>query len=245
MSFPCQPLASREQSRELDSRAAARGLSGESLMEEAGSKAAQRILERYPKARSFAVFCGPGHNGGDGWAAARCLNGSGRRAAVYAFKSSRRLVQIQRRKALASGVPAKKWNQWEPAEGEVLIDAVFGSGLSRSVKGDFFALISRIRDSRLPVASLDMPSGLCASTGRVLGLAVKASLSLTFALGKLGLYIGEGPAHAGKLEIIPLSFPRRLLDQVCSSFFWFPKRARRGFCHRFRPKPINPTEGGH
>ena len=239
----CPVLASRAQSRALDERAASFGLSAEKLMERAGARAAQWIFKKYPKARFFSVFCGPGHNGGDGWAAARHLKQSGREAAVYASNSSNPLFQIQRQRAAASGVLSKKWSQWKPAKGEILIDALFGSGLSREVKGEYFGLISRIRESGLPAVSLDLPSGLCADTGQVLGIAIKARHTLAFALGKPGLYLSQGPALAGEIDIIPLDIPKDLINQACNKYFLVSKGDAAPFLPSF-PATANKSHRG-
>ena len=230
-----QALMSRAQSRQLDRQAACQGLTGGALMERAGARAARWISDKYPKARLFSALCGPGNNGGDGWAAARHLKSLGRRAAVYAPDSGSPLFQLQKQKAAEAKVPQKKWDEWQPSQGEVLIDAVFGAGLNRNIEGEALSLISRIRESRRPVASLDLPSGICADTGQVFGAAVRARHTLAFALEKPGLRLRLGPAHAGGIVRIPLGFPKKLLDQVCGRFFLVSKKDAAAFLPSFPP----------
>ena len=210
---------SKSQSSQLDEQAPHYGLSAETLMENAGSQAAQWILSKYSEDFSFVVLCGPGHNGGDGWVLASSLKKAGRNVQVFSCKSSNELWNIQRKKCLSLGLFPKNFSDFDVKEKEVIIDALFGVGLDRKIEGEFFDLIFKINKSSSSVVALDLPSGLCADTGSVLGIGVKASQTLSFALPKPGFYLNQGPAHCGEIQIFSIGFPKELLSKVCGKFF--------------------------
>ena len=122
------------------------------------------------------------------------------------------------------GSSKKKLNLKNPKFKPVLIDGLFGVGLCRSLKGQFKELVQEINQTKLPRVSLDLPSGLCADTGQILGSAVKADYTLSFALGKPGFYLNEGPQHTGKLVVLPLEYPKELLNKVCNTVYKIEKK---------------------
>ena len=219
-----ESLTTKAQSHELDRRAEAYGLSSEALMDTAGFKASEWILKQFPSS-SFSVFCGPGHNGGDGWVTAFYLKKAGKQVEVFACESSNELFNKKRKKARCSlNIKEKNFNEWKNQAGQVLIDALFGVGLIRPLEGKFRELILRINKSDNPVVALDVPSGLSADKGLVLNSAVKADYTLSFALAKPGFYLNEGPGHSGKVAVFPIGFPKKLLDEVCDSVYLVQKK---------------------
>ena len=143
------------------------------LMERAGSAVAYEAMRVYPYARRFAVVCGEGSNGGDGRIAARVLRDAGREAV-----------------------------ETDAVEGcDVVIDALFGTGFHGSPRTDAAAMIDRINGCGLPVVSVDLPSGVDASTGEVSGVAVNAALTVTFHASKVGLHVAPGRFHAGEIVV--------------------------------------------
>jgi NAD(P)H-hydrate epimerase len=94
------------------------------------------------------------------------------------------------------------------------VDAIFGTGLARPVEGLYRQAIQAIESTGRPVFSVDLPSGICADTGRVLGTAVQAECTATFGLPKRGLYLYPGAAHAGRIECVDIGIPDRLLDEI-------------------------------
>ncbi|MBM4123783.1 MAG: NAD(P)H-hydrate dehydratase, partial [Nitrospira sp.] len=98
----------------------------------------------------------------------------------------------------------------------LIVDALLGTGLSAPVAGPYRAAIEAITASALPVVAVDLPSGVHADTGAVMGAAVRASLTVTFALPKLGLYIGPGIDHAGTVRIVDIGIPPSFADEVPS-----------------------------
>ena len=153
-------------------RAAEQGHDVEALMERAGRSVADAVLRRYPDVRRVAAVCGKGANGGDGRIALRVLEESGRETS-------------------------------EQLEGDpdVVIDALFGTGFRGQPRPDAAALIERINAAGVPVVSVDIPSGVDASTGEVPGAAVRAEVTVTMHGRKVGLVVAPGRFNAGEIEV--------------------------------------------
>ncbi len=178
------------------------GLSEDALMLRAGTAALASLKNLYPDVRSIAVFCGGGNNAGDGYVLARLALEQGFQVVVYPYRPLDDLSGAAKQAALAalrSGVYLHALDDSIDSEVELLVDALLGIGLQHMVRGSMIQAIHLINDSHLPVLALDVPSGLDANTGRVLGLAVQADITLTFIADKLGLYMLDGPDHAGKV----------------------------------------------
>jgi ADP-dependent NAD(P)H-hydrate dehydratase / NAD(P)H-hydrate epimerase len=143
------------------------------LMERAGTAVAQEAMLAYPAARRFACVCGGGSNGGDGRVAARVLR--------------------------EAGLEAEETSELEGYD--VVVDALFGTGFSGEPRPDAAALIERINASDAAVVSIDLPSGVDASTGEVAGAAVDADLTVTFHAPKVGLVVAPGRFHAGRVAV--------------------------------------------
>jgi len=143
------------------------------LMERAGAAVAFEAVRLFPYARRFAVVCGSGSNGGDGRIAARVLRDAGREAV-----------------------------ETDVVEGcDVVVDALFGTGFHGAPRPEAAALIERINASGLPVVAVDLPSGVDASTGEVVGAVVNATLTVTFHASKVGLHVAPGRFHAGEVVV--------------------------------------------
>ncbi len=143
------------------------------LMESAGAAVAREAMRSYPRARSFAVVCGGGANGGDGRIAARVIREAGREA-----------VETD-----------------EPEGHDVVVDALFGTGFHGAPRTEAAALIERINSCGAPVIAVDLPSGVDADTGEVPGAAVTAALTVTFHGRKVGLVAAPGRFHAGRVVV--------------------------------------------
>ncbi len=176
------------------------GLADGVLMERAGSAAFALLRERFPRARRIAVACGPGNNGGDGFVVARRAREAG--LAVIALSPAIA--------AKPSGDAAAAYHAWckvggatlpfateQLCECDVIVDTLFGTGLERPLQDAWRAAIEAINASGRPVFSLDVPSGLHADTGRVLGVAVRASVTLSFIGLKAGMFTAQGREHCG------------------------------------------------
>ncbi len=201
------------------------GIPGIVLMENAG-RGAKRIIEsHYPDLfnRKVAVFSGKGNNGGDGFVIARHLSNMGIYVKVFLLTVGDDLrgdakINFDIIRRMGTDIFELRDEscidliQDELKGFDLIIDAIFGTGLNSDVKGIFWEVIELINKTDIPTVSIDIPSGLSADTGRVLGNCVKADLTVTFAHPKLGLLIHQGPENVGKLETIDISIPGYLIE---------------------------------
>ncbi len=160
-------------------RAAEQGHDVEALMERAGRAVADAVVRRFPEARRIAAVCGKGANGGDGRIALGVLAESGHETSEH-----------------LDGAP------------DAIIDALFGTGFRGEPRPDAAALIERINGAGVPVVSVDVPSGVDASSGEVPGAAVRADVTVTMHGRKVGLVIAPGRFHAGEIEIADIGLER-------------------------------------
>lgn len=190
------------------------------LMENAGRAVADVIAREFQPCRVLVV-AGKGNNGGDGFVAARHLanRAFSVRVALLEIPAASKPdtvlnYEILRKMALPFllAPDALMSGRLERAlfECDLVVDAIFGVGLHDPVTGAFQQAIRAINQSSKPVVSIDIPSGLDADTGRVLGDAVQASRTVTLALPKAGLFENEGPGHSGKIEIVDIGIPLKL-----------------------------------
>lgn len=172
-----------------------------------------------------AVFCGPGNNGGDGVAAARLLIEKGVEVRAFLVGDRAKMTPDARameEKLTAVGgrlepfAPDKK-EQRDWIEGcEAAVDAVLGVGLSRPVAGAFLEairLMNRLRGPFCKIISCDVPSGVNADTGEIMGEAVRADVTVSFTCAKPGLYVGEGGPCAGRVEVASIGIPAQLIRE--------------------------------
>jgi NAD(P)H-hydrate epimerase len=192
------------------------GIPEELLMENAGL-AASHVLQKELGAagRTFVVICGVGNNGGDGFVVARKIHSNGGSVKVFIpgdqtrFKGAARLnLEILERLP----VEVRLLEDTDPlrialAHCDGIVDAIFGTGLTREVEGLYQGVIDEINRSAKPVLSLDIPSGVHGDTGKVMGTAVKATHTVTFGLPKLGNVLYPGFELGGRLHVTHISFP--------------------------------------
>ncbi len=202
-----RPLYRSAQVRELDRRTIAGGIDGFALMQRAASSAWHSLRSRWPQARSLTVLCGSGNNGGDGHVLAALAMQSGLKVQRITLKAldelngdAARAAQL----ATSAGVGCEEWHAGIELNGEVVIDALLGTGLNGEVEGRFRRAIEMINAAHRPVLAIDVPSGLVADTGAVPGLAVKAACTVTFIGDKIGLHTGDAPAYTGEIDFRPL-----------------------------------------
>ena len=204
--------------RAADQRAASEyGLSGSVLMERAGSVAFALLRERFPRARRIVVVCGPGNNGGDGYVLARLAKEAGLEAAVLSPVDSAGLkgdAAAAREAWRKIGGTAQAFNVVHLQSCDVIVDALFGTGLGRPLEGAWRAAIEVMNASGRPVFAIDIPSGLHADSGRVLGVAVRAALTLSFIGLKAGLFTGQGREHSGLILFDDLGVPDTVFTGV-------------------------------
>jgi NAD(P)H-hydrate epimerase len=202
LSSPVLPTLTSRQVAEVDLLAQDRfGISVDWLMEAAGWQVA-----RFCRGRT-AVVCGVGNNAGDGLAAARHLHRWGRLASVSCVDASRlRGAAARERDALGKlGVDISE--ELVLGEAEIVVDAIFGTGISRAPEGAFAAWIEAINDWRARVIAIDVPSGLDADTGLAYAPTVRAHTTVTLGLSKPGLLNSDGPRLAGQIWLADIGVP--------------------------------------
>ena len=211
--MPALPAAifTAQQVRDLDRRAIDElGIPGYELMTRAGHATLNALRALWPATRSLSVLCGPGNNGGDGYVVARVARAQGLRTTVVALADPDTLRGDARRAYddfVAAGGRCERWSP-HALEADVVVDAIFGTGLAREVVGLQCDVMRAMNAARRPVVAVDIPSGLHADTGVVLGIATRADVTVTFIGRKLGLYVGDGPELTGRIVFDDLGVPR-------------------------------------
>ena len=189
------------------------------LMQRAAAALLKLLQQQWPAPRSILVYAGSGNNGGDGYLLAALARTSGYDIRLMQHGDHSALGTTAKQAAAAAakaGVPLVE----EFAEAQLLIDALFGTGLNRPLDEPTTALISQINHSGKPVLAVDIPSGLHANSGMVMPVAVKASTTLSFIGLKPGLLMQDGLDHCGELWLSPLQLSAELksIEPICHSF---------------------------
>jgi len=215
-------VATTEEMRAMDRYAIETlGISDEILMENAGIAAACALAgEMEIAGRRFAVFCGGGNNGGDGFVVARKIHSGGGIVKVFLLADRNRYKGAARKnldRLLNLAVDVKPVESVEDVRSYILhshaiVDAIFGTGLDRDVEGLPREVIELINASGKPVLSLDIPSGVNGDTGNLMGKAIRATATVTFGLPKRGNLLYPGFLCGGKLYVTHISFPPELYD---------------------------------
>ena len=193
------------------------GIPGYTLMCRAGEAALGVIRQHYPDARRYQVICGPGNNGGDGYVVARLARAAGIDVSAVAPVDTDALsgdAATACRDFLAAGGTVERWSGALDPAADVLVDALLGSGLQRTVSGDFADVVACINAHGAGVVALDIPSGIHGDTGEALGRAVDAEVTVTFVGLKTGLFAGDGLRHCGQIEFAGLDIPAGCRDRV-------------------------------
>ena len=239
-------LTTAAQMKELDRQAIEeRGIPSIDLMERAAEGVAQAALELLPRRPGRcrgAALCGAGNNGGDGIAAARLLFLKGLKIRAFLVGDYEKLTpdaQEETRRLSECGVELERFDQLDEGQRawvlgcDVVIDAVFGVGLSRPIAAGspFAAAVDWMNESRAAVVAADIASGVAADTGDVLGRAVRADRTVTFTLPKIGQAVGEGAVLSGELEVRDIGIPADLAHGlVCRA-----QTVERDFAHTALP----------
>jgi len=201
------------------------GIAGYDLMKRAGRAVVDHIhkhylADRYPTARHWLVMCGPGNNGGDGYVVATMAARAGIDVSVCSLVDA----------AVLKGDAALALADWKATGGEVLswplvgdakfdlaLDALLGTGIDREVGGEYRHAIEFLNNLDCPVVAIDIPSGLNADTGCVMGCAVRAQSSVTFVGRKRGMYTADGADYCGSISFDDLSIPAEVADTITGS----------------------------
>lgn len=200
------------------------GVPGTTLMERAGSGVAAVIEQQFGplRGKTVTILCGKGNNGGDGFVAARLLHK--RRAHVRVVmmapvaELSRDAAKMYRHFLRTAGSAAvKPFSSSIPSlldASDLVVDALLGTGLSAPIAGRYAEAIDAANRAQRPTIAVDIPSGIHADSGAVLGHAIRADVTVTFGLPKLGLFQQQGIDHAGRLEVIDIGIPDTYVDAL-------------------------------
>lgn len=206
-------LYSAAQVRDLDARLIAAGTPGFELMQRAAHATWRAIRRRWPEASELTVLAGHGNNAGDGYLVASLAHKTGWQVRVLAVGDPAALKgDAALACAAASGVNIQPWAN-QPMAG-IVVDALLGTGLQGDVRDPYRSAIEAINASGLPVAAVDIPSGLCADTGHSLGVAVRADLTVTFIGLKMGMLTGDAPDLIGQLIFDDLQADKAIVAQA-------------------------------
>ena len=203
-------LYTAEQVRGFDRMAIERfGIPGLTLMERAGQAAFDLIRHRWPDVRSLAVLTGTGNNGGDGFVVARLARQAGLTVRVLQLGDRDRLRGDAAANAARWRDEGGDWQPFEaiPADVDLIVDAMLGTGLERPVGGQWAAAIKAANAHRAPCVAVDLPSGLNADSGIMLGAAIQAAVTISFIGLKPGLFMADGPDCAGEIVFDGLNVP--------------------------------------
>ncbi|WFU10544.1 NAD(P)H-hydrate dehydratase [Rhizobium sp. CB3090] len=204
-------LLSPEDMAAVDRAAAASGIDSYGLMERAGQAVAASALRHFPEALRFIVLCGPGNNGGDGYIAARALRQTGVEVRLFHLGDPKTLKGDAARAFADCPDGGETFGRYSPQPGDIVIDAIFGAGLSRPVPDEVAAIIATITEARIPVIAVDLPSGLDGRSGQVLGAAFRAVHTVTFMTRKPGHLLVPGRDLCGELEVFDIGIPARIV----------------------------------
>jgi len=185
-------------------------IAGYTLMTRAAAAALAVLQRQWPHARRIVVLCGAGNNGGDGYVLARLAHEVGIDATAIALAPRERLKGDALKAhdaALAASVAIKPFNVYELVGTDLIVDAIFGTGLDREVDAVTAAIIERANHSGLPILALDVPSGLHSDTGHLMGSAIRADHTVSFVGLKAGCFVGQGTAVTGELHFAGLAIP--------------------------------------
>ncbi|MDD1617619.1 MAG: NAD(P)H-hydrate dehydratase, partial [Methylococcaceae bacterium] len=214
-------LYRNEQIRELDRIAIHEyGIAGFELMSRAGYAVFQQLMRCCPNAQSVTVFCGSGNNAGDGYIVATLLLRAGLTVGVVSVADPEQLkgdaLTAYQHYVAAHGV-IMPFQAQVRSNADVIIDALLGSGLNKPVTGLYAQAIETINQSHALVLAVDMPSGLNADTGNVMGVAVKADITVTFIALNQGLFTGQAADYCGNIFYASLAIPEAILSTQSAS----------------------------
>ncbi|HEY4002113.1 MAG TPA: NAD(P)H-hydrate dehydratase [Candidatus Xenobia bacterium] len=240
------PVLSAEQAAAVDACSIETiGVPGAVLMETAGRSVSSVLRAWLPHARHVSIACGPGNNGGDGLVVARLLKEAGLTVNVGMLGDPARLsgdAAINAAVARKIDLPLHVWPDEEAFAGwcrslpsaDVVVDALFGTGLARPIGGIAARAITAINESHRPVLAIDIPSGVHGTTGHLMGTAIKAHRTVTFGTLKLGHMLYPGATHCGRMTVADIGFPHQAVRNARADVYaitpalarhWLPSRS--------------------
>lgn len=240
--------------QELDKQAIKEcDISGLQLMENAGCSCVKEIVAEFGLKGRCVVMAGKGNNGGDGYVIARLLTLEGWDAKVIILADREQVtgdaaVNLEKLSVAAVNYCTSEGelstvHMEEIFQADVIVDALLGTGLCSNVEGIYLEAIDLMNASGRPVVSVDIPSGVHATNGRVLGDAVRAGITVTFALAKLGQVLYPGAKYTGRLVVADIGIPQKLMEEA-SGYDFLDEAAIRPMLHR-RDREAHKGNFGH
>ena len=170
------------------------------LMKRAGTNCAKKI-HKSKKNKKFIVLCGPGNNGGDGLVISQVLKKLNQNITLYClehkvYKGDAKIAYNK------NHLSKKKYEDLYIPKNSVIIDCLFGIGISRDLKGFYKKIIKKVNNSKQHIISIDIPSGINGNNGKIMGAAIKANSTYTLYAKKIGLTVNYGMKYSGKISII-------------------------------------------
>jgi NAD(P)H-hydrate epimerase len=189
------------------------------FMKNAGKKVFDLIKKNFKNKQPIIVLCGPGNNGGDGFIIAKHLIDHGHKTKVYALLNKKSYKGDALKALNEYGEEIKKISSLRIKKNALIVDAIFGIGLSRNIKGKLKKIFDQINKSNSRVVSVDIPSGVCSNTGEILGSAIKADFTITFHRKKIGHILGLGKKFSGKIKVVDVGFSQEKMNTQCLENF--------------------------
>ena len=170
------------------------------LMKRAGTNCAKKIYKS-KRNKNYIVLCGPGNNGGDGLVISQALKKLNQNITLYcldhkAYKGDAKIAYNK------NNLSKKKYEDLNIPKNSVIIDCLFGIGISRDLKGFYKKIIKKVNNSKQHIISIDIPSGINGNNGKIMGTAIKANSTYTLHAKKIGLTVNYGMKYSGKISII-------------------------------------------
>jgi hydroxyethylthiazole kinase-like uncharacterized protein yjeF len=245
------PVLDAGQMRAADAAAIRSGVPSSRLMENAAQALVEELLRSYPDATDIVVVCGPGNNGGDGLAAARLLDQRGLSVSLFTLGDpasyrgdAERNASLARQAGLEI-TPLSRRGSWgvfasRLAGAAVVVDALFGTGLTRALTGSAARTVSAINSAGRPVVAADLPSGLSADTGQLLGPCVAAAVTVAFATVKHAHVLWPARGFCGRVVVGEIGIPRKALLERAGSLWLAEDRDLRAW---LRPRLPDSHKG--
>jgi len=195
-----------------DAMTVASGTNEIELMGNAGREVGRFIVDHFRRV-PVSILCGPGNNGGDGFAIGCFLRDRGWPVRLVQFGDAQEYSK-------AAKFYLERWGEPEPFSAQIiedaglLIDALFGAGLGRAIEGDYLDVVRLANQSRIPIVAVDMPTGVLGDTGQVLGEAIKADATVTFFRKKPGHLLMPGREHCGDVALAQIGISDQVLAEI-------------------------------
>ncbi len=248
-------LISRQEMQWIDHTAIHQyGIPSLVLMENAGRAVSDYIIRELnpSKNRLISLVCGKGNNGGDGLVIARHLQENGFKVRVYLLFSNEEyqgdpqfnLDRFEGEVFEVTHARALRKIKEDLKSSDLVVDAIFGTGLDRPIQGFLAEVIRQINSLKKTVLAVDIPSGLCANTGSSLGVCIRATYTCTFHLPKIGLVLGPDIENVGALQVFPIGIPKLLKEKIKRRVFLITPELFSTYFHP-REKDTHKNKYGH